>query len=543
MLLADPLTATVIGLIGIAVLVASVLVILQCGECWRQNEYEQLSDDKTERLKNATSIHQIKQVQADKNQQEKNITEVLYYTRSLPGSQLMTDHKLWGMGWRVEKTNFLASYQEHVNIISLVKKGKDCALPWNRSGKEVFVKVLTSIKHPLFQLITKPDILFDENLGIVLSFFSPEGSLRDKIFQCEPTNTWDKKYGQGGASLGSRDTAKYGRQILDALRFLHASRIPYTHLHSGNVIIRSGTARLTQLENGLLNVERQNEELFRQFYKLNPKKIETSLELDVLSFGIVLFEMAAGKQMKSLAQLDDVKNIPAEIMKVINLIFRHPEKKIPTVQDLINDPFFSGAASIQNLPEPIVFDKKTLGILTLVEIALRDLVGVFKGPVRAASNLTPRGRTRATQQATEEAYRGWEPGPNATPRPLSTTVSTPSSQTASPAPAPAAAPKAPATPQPAPKTTSVPTSPSVPRATTPAAQPSPAAAPKPAGNVPPPPAPKPGGNVPPPPGPAPVTPKVDKSLSQPNALLMSIEGFKKGGLKKTVTNDRSAPVF
>lgn len=82
MLLADPLTAAVIGFLGVAVVLASVLFILQCGDWYissysryldfpslRQNEYEQLLDDKTEKFKQATSAVQIKQVLADKDQQ------------------------------------------------------------------------------------------------------------------------------------------------------------------------------------------------------------------------------------------------------------------------------------------------------------------------------------------------------------------------------------------------------------------------------------------------------------------------------------------
>jgi len=139
MLQVDLLTSAVVFCLFVAVLVASVLVILQCGDCWHQNEYEQLRDFKPVV---ATTDRQIKKVIEDREQQDKNITEVLYYIRSLPGSQLLTDYKLWGMGWRADRTNFLVSYQDHVNIISLLKKGENCALPWNRNGKDALCKVL-----------------------------------------------------------------------------------------------------------------------------------------------------------------------------------------------------------------------------------------------------------------------------------------------------------------------------------------------------------------------------------------------------------------
>eukprot|EP01092_Planopodium_desertum_P003186 TRINITY_DN1550_c0_g2_i1.p3 TRINITY_DN1550_c0_g2~~TRINITY_DN1550_c0_g2_i1.p3 ORF type:complete len:136 (+),score=10.30 TRINITY_DN1550_c0_g2_i1:48-455(+) len=51
---------------------------------------------------------------------------------------------------------------------------------------------------------------------------------------------------------------------------------------------------------------------------------------------------------------------------------------------------------------------------------------------------------------------------------------------------------------------------------------------------------------PPPPPPGPPPPPAVKAAAPPTesrgGLLSSIEGFKKGGLKKAVTNDRSAPI-
>lgn len=91
-------------------------------------------------------------------------------------------------------------------------------------------------------------------------------------------------------------------QILEALLFLEKSGFPYTHLHTGNVIVKNGVARITQLENGLLNLERQHERLFRQFYKQSPKKFAEN-SLNVISFGTVLYEMAVGKVLENLSQI------------------------------------------------------------------------------------------------------------------------------------------------------------------------------------------------------------------------------------------------
>ena len=67
-------------------------------------------------------------------------------------------------------------------------------------------------------------------------------------------------------------------------------------------------------------MERVNERLFRQVAKKIPKKFTTS-DLDVLSFGALLYEMCTGQALKNRSQLDTftINTATKEIYEVLCL--------------------------------------------------------------------------------------------------------------------------------------------------------------------------------------------------------------------------------
>lgn len=74
-----------------------------------------------------------------------------------------------------------------------------------------------------------------------------------------------------------------GRQMLEALIFLRERGFPtVTHLHSGNVVIQNGVARLAGLENSLLGFTS----------RIHPVVTTRALDgnsTDSICFGIYLF--------------------------------------------------------------------------------------------------------------------------------------------------------------------------------------------------------------------------------------------------------------
>jgi hypothetical protein len=74
--------------------------------------------------------------------------------------------------------------------------------------------------------------------------------------------------------------------------------------------------RITQIENGLLQLERQNERVFKLIEKKYPSYYSKS-DLDVLSFGMVLYEMAFGTAFNTLNQIEELPaNTPTELTNV-----------------------------------------------------------------------------------------------------------------------------------------------------------------------------------------------------------------------------------
>lgn len=94
-------------------------------------------------------------------------------------------------------------------------------------------------------MIHRCDVLCDETMVVVSYRFSPEGSLRDRLFGVKPIAPASNKYRQtiAGVPLKEHFVALYGRQVLEALLYLERSGVPYGHLHAGNVILYSGSAR------------------------------------------------------------------------------------------------------------------------------------------------------------------------------------------------------------------------------------------------------------------------------------------------------------
>lgn len=61
------------------------------------------------------------------------------------------------------------------------------------------------------------------------------------------------------------------------------------HIHAGNVIIADGTARLLDIENFVLGVP----SFYRPFF-VQHSKISTAENVDVYSFGHLMYEMSMG---------------------------------------------------------------------------------------------------------------------------------------------------------------------------------------------------------------------------------------------------------
>ncbi|CAH1162929.1 unnamed protein product [Phaedon cochleariae] len=197
-------------------------------------------------------------------------------------------------------------------------------------------KSLGQIQHPYIHPIRL--CLCTDTGGLVARAAHRGGTLRDTLCGGNPRQSFLKKYGnpKGHKALPSERVAKYGRHILEALKFLHDKGLPYGHLHTGNVIIDDDDrAKLLDLENGVLGVPS-----FYRPYFMQHKKIHTMEAVDVYCFGHVLYEMAYGAPLRE-SITDDIEDGPAKKILVKILSTDACRNGLPSIADLLYDPFFS----------------------------------------------------------------------------------------------------------------------------------------------------------------------------------------------------------
>lgn len=154
--------------------------------------------------------------------------------------------------------------------------------------------------------------------------------------------------------------SKFGRQILLALKALRAAGVPSMrgHLHTGNVLISEQAFPLSVGISDLENIIFGEPPSSRLFLDACMKRITGSvdpqaasltmdwspLDVDVLCFGAVIFELAAGHIMASPAMHES--HLPAwtspHIRIMLGSIFNaQGAADMPTVDELLALPFFA----------------------------------------------------------------------------------------------------------------------------------------------------------------------------------------------------------
>lgn len=152
---------------------------------------------------------------------------------------------------------------------------------------------------------------------LVLQPFVAGGSLKDRVHRTCPTRAYREKYRVVEASpLLFEEIARFGRQMLEALVALRSKGIVCEHLSSGNVIIDQGNARISDIYTPLLAIDR-----YKEVRELTVP-LEAKVELDLLLFGHVLYEMATGMELTTVQPEEGVLELLApEIADVLELIF------------------------------------------------------------------------------------------------------------------------------------------------------------------------------------------------------------------------------
>ncbi|XP_023031240.1 slowpoke-binding protein isoform X6 [Drosophila willistoni] len=228
-------------------------------------------------------------------------------------------------------------------LMTLLSLPPDCVafedLPPSESARDILMELLGSLHHPYIYPVLDLGFLRNSsnNFACLVTPFNSRGSLKDLIYKAQWNEPWARKYTRKPNGLPVSQVQRLGRQILEALLFLKERGFPlHGHLHSGNVILQNGAARLSGLENGLLG-------LSSRINAVMWSRSETEIEnVDIICFGHLLYEMCTGQELTtpkpSMRVLEmELQHYPqiGQILEILGLIFEPPSGVCPSVEDLV----------------------------------------------------------------------------------------------------------------------------------------------------------------------------------------------------------------
>eukprot|EP00298_Acanthocystis_sp_HF-20_P007145 c16809_g1_i2.p1 GENE.c16809_g1_i2~~c16809_g1_i2.p1 ORF type:complete len:490 (+),score=169.27 c16809_g1_i2:153-1472(+) len=256
------------------------------------------------------------------------------------------DRALYNIGARKDRTYFSVFDRE-----SGVKRNKKSMLmvqttiPQNCpfSFYEVtnvitFRGLLTKIKHPYILPIDHIELVVEGTDILVFKSFSPEGSLKDHIYKKEPKEEYGRKYSTPSLSLPFKEIQLYGRQILEGLAFFESKNWPFPYIQTSNIILQNNVCRISDYENTLLCLQPH---FLNRIISLKSNSQQKS---EVIGFGLVLWEMATGHELKihDIANFEVPRHVQADFAQLLRDIFVPNENAIEvSISSLLLHPLFS----------------------------------------------------------------------------------------------------------------------------------------------------------------------------------------------------------
>ncbi|KAM5147811.1 PX domain-containing protein kinase-like protein [Mantella aurantiaca] len=288
----------------------------------------------------------------DPNNYSANYTEIALqqvsmFFRSEPKYEVMEPLK--DIGWRLRKRYFLMrckNQPKELLVLSWADMGPDKYL--QDKDFQCAIKLLPSWSHPYIYQVTF--VTANESSALVIRPFNEKGTLKDLIYKAKPKDPFLKKYCNPRKIQGLelQQIKTFGRQILEVLKFLHDRGFPYGHLHASNVMLEGETCRLMDLENSLLGLPSFYRSYFSQFRKIN-----TLESIDVHCFGHLLYEMTYGRPPDSIP-MDQFPPAPSmSVVSVLESILSCEACKsgMPSVSQLLQMPLFSDV-TLMNAEKP-----------------------------------------------------------------------------------------------------------------------------------------------------------------------------------------------
>ncbi|XP_060804906.1 slowpoke-binding protein [Amyelois transitella] len=205
-------------------------------------------------------------------------------------------------------------------LLTLMPLTNKCPIDPSERSRGLIMELFRALHHPYICPVLDLELCSGHALAVLP--FNARGSLKDLIYKCNWNEEYSRKYGSVGTGLPAQQVARFGRQMLEGLMFLKEKGFPpFRHLHSGNVVVQNGVARICGLENTLIGA-----------LPRCPIALAAPLEhVETLSLGHVLYEMCAGAELDLTLLEDLVPNYP-HVAEIIEQIFGH---RTPSLHELL----------------------------------------------------------------------------------------------------------------------------------------------------------------------------------------------------------------
>ncbi|XP_071509567.1 slowpoke-binding protein-like [Diadema antillarum] len=282
-------------------------------------------------------LSQARQIQRNEVR-ENALLNFQYFIRSRNGKYAFSQH-LPDMGSRMDKHWFMVRPQGRWTdqVVTQCSRSPTCPVPFTFSNQKTIRDLLLGLKHPYIWPILDIDLWEEHEMVIVVQDFNSSGSLKDYIYNVKPRHNWSEKYGMQSRGLALKQIKLFGLQILKAVIYLQDNGFPpHSHIQSGNVIVHKGACRLSGLENVFLGYTSR---IYPSIKRLLKDQAEA---IDTISFGHVLFEMGAGRELEEAfparAQLNRCKY--PELIQLLEFIF-DVAGDYPTITNVADHQFFA----------------------------------------------------------------------------------------------------------------------------------------------------------------------------------------------------------
>ncbi|KZC07844.1 Slowpoke-binding protein [Dufourea novaeangliae] len=300
-------------------------------------------------------------MEMEKRSRDRALSICQAYIRRTPRYSLVK--QLNNLGSRVDKHWFAVrdTSLKTDRLITLAPLNRNCPLTVSPLTKNILNDLFLALQHPYICPVFDIDFLEyeDENYVIVVQPIS-QGSLKDLIYGIERTGwneDWGQKYGSRGKGLPLPQIQQMGRQVLEALIFLKEREFPMVmHLHSGNVLVQNGVARLAGLENTLLGFT-------SRIHPVITSRVSQTTSVDMISFGHMLFEMCAGYELRSFKpnsmHLSDLEMYP-QVIELLKFLFAEPCNRRKNIEELLVHDLFRNIDLREMRSAPVTIFRPTL---------------------------------------------------------------------------------------------------------------------------------------------------------------------------------------